>query len=745
MKFLVAVAIAALVLAGCSHTQRAARHERKGTQLFAKKDYAHAVLEFKTAAQLAPRNPELWFQLGLTCLELKDAACAAQALRNATEIDPNRTGAQIQLAALYAASGQQELLLDGEKRIRHVLDFSPGNALAWQTFSAIEIRLNKAKGAVAALDTAARNLPGNVTVSGALAQARYFAGDSAGAGQILQQAARANPKSLEAALALAQFDLATGFEDEAESELRRALRIDAKNAGALAMLAESASRRGRLAEAESLYRQLASADPQYKAAYASLLLRQGKLDAALAELERLAHDNPADREIRGTLVATYIQLGRTGEAEHIVENALRKNAHDADALLQRGELRLRAGRLPDAEHDFSQVIGFEPRSANAYYDLSLVEHRRANPILQRNDLGRALEINPDLLEARIALAQNFLVAGNPRSALDLMDSAPEAQKTPLASVVTRNSALLSLGRLDEARKSIEQALRNSSAPELLLQKAQLEMDSKDYASARAALNSFLKQSPDNEQALNLLVQTYASQGRMQAGVEALEPYASRSSRAREVLATWLTRSGKNGEARAALESAVTQEPDRYEAKIRLAQLDLQEGKSQDAKNDMEKLIGAHPESVPARLVLAHAAEVAGDSQTEVQQYRSVLDLDQNNLEALNNLAYLLAREKSSDATAYAEKALAIAPDRAAVLDTAAFAFYRQGMYRQAVADLEKAEMTEPTPRHQYHLAIAYLAMGDIEKGRSLLNTAVTRDPHLIDSERDWPIPASHRQ
>ena len=644
MKLL--VAIAALALAGCSHTQRAAHHEQKGKQLFAKKDYASAVLEFKTAAQLTPRNPELWFQTGLTCLQLKDAACAAQAFRNATEVDPNRIDAQIQLAKLYAGSGQQEWLLDGEKRIGRVLDVSPGNALAWQTFAAIEIRLKKAKEAAGALETAARNLPGNVTVSVALAKARYASGDIAGAGQVLQQAAQGNPKSLEAALALAQFELATGSQDQAEIELRDALQIDAKNAGALVMLAASAQQRGRTAEAESLYRQLAAADPQYKAVYANFLLREGKLEAALAELERLARENPTDREIRGTLVATYIQLGRTAEAERIIESALKSNPHDADALLQRGELRLRAGQLADAERDLLEVIRFEPRSANAYYDLSVVEYRRANLTMQRDDLARALEINPNLIQARIALAQNFLASANPQSALDLMDAAPEAQKAALGSVVTRNSALLASGRRDEARKSIEQALRNSSAPELVLQKAQL---------------------------------------------------------------------------------------------------DLQEGKPQNARNDMEKLIREHPKSVPARLVLAHAAEMAGDSRTEVQQYRSVLKLDKNNLEALNNLAYLLAREKSSDATVYAERALAVAPDRAPVLDTAAFAFYRNGMYRQAIENLEKAEATEPTPRRQYHLAIASLAIGDSEKGRSLLDTALKREPGLMNSERDWLIPISDGQ
>jgi tetratricopeptide (TPR) repeat protein len=158
---------------------------------------------------------------------------------------------------------------------------------------------------------------------------------------------------------------------------------------------------------------------------------------------------------------------------------------------------------------------------------------------------------------------------------------------------------------------------------------------------------------------------------------------------------------------------------------------------------MEAVVAALPESAVARLVWADAAEVTGESRTAVQQYRS--DVNKNNLEALNNLAFLLAREKSNEATAYAQQALAIAAGRAAILETAAFAFYQKGMYKQAIADLEKADVAEPTPRREYHLAIAYLATGDFEKARPILNTALAHDPKLATTERDWQIPGSTRQ
>ncbi len=738
------LAIAALGLTACSHSQRASRHEHKGEQLFQEKDYARAALEFKTAAQLTPRNAELWYQLGLSCLELNDGACAVQAWRQATEINANHLDAQIKLATVYAASAQRELLLDGEKRIRHVLDLSPDNALAWQTFSVIEVRLNKAKSAADALEAIFKKLPRNVLISTALARAKYASGDSQSARQILQQAVKTNPHSLDAALALAQFDYVAGSPEQASDEFQSVLNQDAKNTTALSVLAELEHKHGQIAKAETLYRRLAAADPRYKIAYANFLLSQGRLQPALSELQTLAHANPTDRQIRGTLVATCIQLGHTAEAERIIDNALQNNPHDVDALLQRGELHLGAGRLTEAEHDFSEVISYERRSANAHYDLSMVWYRRGDLTLQRNELTQALDINPNLLVARLALARNFLVSANPQSALNLIDSGPEAQKAIPAAIAVRNSSLLALSRRDEVRKSIDEALRVSSAPELLLQKAQIDAESKNNAGARATLLMLLKRSPDNEQALNLLAQTYTSEGHPQAALDALRPFAAQSWRAREVLGIWTARAGKSAEARTVLESAAIT-PDAYDAKIRLAQLNIEDGKPQAARKEIETVVAAHPDNVLARLVLAHAAELTADSQTAVQQYRSVLDLNRNNLEALNNLAFLLAREKSKEAITYAEEALAIAPERPTVLETAAFAFFQKHMYKEAIADLEKAEAAEPAPRRQYHLAIAYFAAGDFEKGRPILNAALVRDPQLPKTEHDWLIPDFHAE
>src|ERR1700690_2130246 len=59
--------LAILILSGCSQSPRVreARSLEKGRKEFQKKNYAVAILHFKTAAQALPRDAEPYYQLGL--------------------------------------------------------------------------------------------------------------------------------------------------------------------------------------------------------------------------------------------------------------------------------------------------------------------------------------------------------------------------------------------------------------------------------------------------------------------------------------------------------------------------------------------------------------------------------------------------------------------------------------------------------------------------------------------------------
>lgn len=60
-------------------------------------------------------------------------------------------------------------------------------------------------------------------------------------------------------------------------------------------------------------------------------------------------------------------------------------------------------------------------------------------------------------------------------------------------------------------------------------------------------------------------------------------------------------------------------------------------------------------------------------------------------------------------------------------DTLGWILYRKGLYSLAVVHLEKAVNREPTPRHRFHLGLAYYKAGNQARGQEVLQAALKAD------------------
>ncbi len=102
-------------------------------------------------------------------------------------------------------------------------------------------------------------------------------------------------------------------------------------------------------------------------------------------------------------------------------------------------------------------------------------------------------------------------------------------------------------------------------------------------------------------------------------------------------------------------------------------------------------------------------------------FRQALEIDKDDLTALNNLAYLLAEQlgKPEEALPYARRAAELRPDSADVLDTLGWCLALTGEYQAAVNVLEEALAKQPVPFAFYHLAEAYRRMGKTDQARQM--------------------------
>ena len=118
-----------------------------------------------------------------------------------------------------------------------------------------------------------------------------------------------------------------------------------------------------------------------------------------------------------------------------------------------------------------------------------------------------------------------------------------------------------------------------------------------------------------------------------------------------------------------------------------------------APQDMDRLTlewrQSAPNSVPALLARGDWLLSSGSEDAAAEHYQRILDLQSNHIVALNNLAWLLRERDSRKALELAERASALAPDNAAVLDTYAWLLHLSGDQARAREIIERAYALAP--------------------------------------------------
>jgi tetratricopeptide (TPR) repeat protein len=729
-----------MLLAGCARTpeQRRDRFIARGKERLEKKDYLRALLEFRNAAQVMPKDAEPYYQIGMASLASGDARSALVAFRQTLDRDPKHAGAQLAVAQLMIMTGDQEYLKNAQARLKELRQANPNDVKVLNSLALTELKMGNNDTAAVDAEQVLAKAPRELDASVTLAQAKLLERDFQGAEQALKNACEAAPGAPAPRTTLGKFYRTLNRPGEAEAQFQYALQLDAKYAPALVALATLQNAAGRKQEAEQTLKRLSSLpEKTYQPVYGMFLFENGRRDEAIAEFKRLAKQAPDDRAARTRLVTAYIEVGRTADARGILENAISKNSKDADALLQRSEMLRDAGEYNQAEADLNQVMRLMPNSAEVHYLAGKLHGARGATRRQRDELSEAIRLSPYLLPARLELAQALLASKNSRTALELLNSTPPVQKDNVSVRVMSNWAHWSAGDFTAARKGVNEGLARIRHPELLVQDGLLKLRAGDSAAARTSLEEALKLNPSDTRALAALGQSYVAHKQNQQAVDKVKEYVARSAKSaavQEFLGVLLVSSGDRGGARAAFQAAKAADPKAVQADLSLAQMDTAERNFDSARHRLEEVLARDASNATAHLWLGNLEVAKGDYNSALARFQKVVDQDPNNTQALNNLAYLLAEHRNQPDTAlkYAERARELSPEDPDLADTMGWVLYRKGLYRNALPHLELAAARSDVAK--YHLAMAYAKTGDQARGRAVLAAALKRNPQLPEAK-----------
>lgn len=118
--------------------------------------------------------------------------------------------------------------------------------------------------------------------------------------------------------------------------------------------------------------------------------------------------------------------------------------------------------------------------------------------------------------------------------------------------------------------------------------------------------------------------------------------------------------------------------------------------------------------------------------------RRILQLDKDNIAALNSLGYILAdrTQRFGEARELLEKALRLKPDDAAIMDSMGWLNYRTGNYPEALHYLRQAYTAAPNTEIGAHLGEILWMLGDKDEARRIWREAQQLAPE------DQTIPAT---
>ena len=182
-----------------------------------------------------------------------------------------------------------------------------------------------------------------------------------------------------------------------------------------------------------------------------------------------------------------------------------------------------------------------------------------------------------------------------------------------------------------------------------------------------------------------------------------------------------------------LSSTVRDAPDAAVRLVVRARLLFMSGQIDEARRLLDRAAELAPRVVQWHLQLASWDETARHFDEAIARYRRVLDVEPNQVIALNNLAYALAvhRNAPNEGLGLAKRAASLAPGVPPILDTVAWIEHLLGNHVEAARLSNEAVNGAPDDAEiRFHAATIHAAVGDLPTAASELRDALRLDPSL---------------
>lgn len=505
------------------------------------------------------------------------------------------------------------------------------------------------------------------------------------------------------------------------------------------LAADVAVQRGEYDIAAKIYLELAislkDARLARRAAQAATLSREPGLVLEAAKV--WAGLEPDSAQARNTLAAVLISQGPLAESKQFLERWIAESADPAEVFKNLNRVLGRQKNRQEVYDIVREVAGpydlFDAHMAVAQAALAIETKELAvlRPAIAAAD--RALQLQPGS-DSAAEIKGQLLLRTDPQQAIKFLTEFGAQYPNARDSRYLLARILLSENKMQNAREALV-ALVNKWPEDVSMQYvlALANYELKDYRGAETVLLKLLdNEESDRDRVLTLLGQVNEDQKRFP---EALARYRAVGTGdmwfgAQQRIVLVLGKMGAVAEARAHLKAVDATPAQRIQLALTEGSLLRDANLHKEAFEALEIASKSNPESTELLYDLAMAAEKVDRLDVAETALKRVIALKPDEAQGYNALGYTLVdrTDRIEEGLKLIEKAHALSPEDAFILDSMGWGYYRLGQYPKSVEYLQRALDKRPDPEVAAHLGEVLWKMGQRDAAQKVWRDALIESP-----------------
>ncbi len=762
---LIAIIVAVLMgLASCSRDPNVVkkRYLESGNKYFDNGRYKEASIQYRNALKRDPKYGAAHYKLAMVSIKTGDFGGAVSALRKAVELipadQPDHWDAVVKLSEIYLAyaKGEKTYMDEVEKYSKELLKRDPNSFDAHRLIG--DLNYSRATDAFnhkypeqgqAFLDVATAEYrkadsikPGQVMVLMQLARAAAAKADFASADTIYRSVIQKDKTYQLAYTELYRLFLFQRKPEQGEEVLKLGFANNPKQFAFLALLAMHYYGQQRRDDMVNVLNQIKSHAKEFEQAYLTVgdfYLRMGDGDSAIREYkEGMAKDTKKKATYQKRVIEVLMRQGKRGEAAEINSAILKESPNDNDARGLAATFLLDKGDIARALAELQAVVTSDSMNPVARFNLGRAHAARGEYEQARQQFQKAIEIKPDYIPARLALAQLQLSRSEFDAALKTAEAILGIDKGNVNARLIQSAALMGQKKYGDSRNMLDGMLKTyPGSPDVLFQLGVVNLAENKFKEAEDAFRRAYQLNPANSRGLMGIVETDMAQHKTDEALKILQTESDKAPNRQDLLlavGNTAVRAGKFDLAIQTFNRLLSQ----TEKGAKQGDIYLRLGETYRRKNDingaiqvLQKARETLPDNVIVLSTLALVLDGASRKPEARQVYEATLKLDPNNPVVLNNLAFLMAETGGDldDALTKAQRAKQLQPNLYEISDTLGWIYLKKNLPDSAIdifKNLVAKESNHST--YHYHLGMAYQQKGDKTRALDQFREALKYNP-----------------